>query len=121
MRKKNTCFLLTILSMALLLSFSYPKAVHAEPASECNIYALYLGSEDKGDSTLIESKGHYLLVDIGSAGNTPAIISQLTSLGITHVDIMFSHLHIDHTGGTSGDYLSGLHQLAQSGIIVDTL
>ena len=121
MRKKNTCFLLTILSFVLLLTFSYPKAVHAESVSECNIYALYLGSEDKGDSTLLESQGHYLLVDIGSAGNTPAIISQLTSLGITHVDIMFSHLHIDHTGGTSGDYLSGLHQLAQSGIIVDTL
>lgn len=34
---------------------------------------------------------------------------------------MFSHLHIDHTGGSSSDYLSGLHQLAQSGIIVDTL
>lgn len=121
MRKKNTCFLLTILSFVLLLTFSYPKAVHAESVSECNIYALYLGSENKGDSTLLESQGHYLLVDIGSAGNTPAIISQLTSLGITHVDIMFSHLHIDHTGGTSGDYLSGLHQLAQSGIIVDTL
>ena len=43
-------------------------------------------------STLLESKGHYLLIDIGADNHAPAIIKQLQTLGVTHVDVMFSHL-----------------------------
>lgn len=118
MRKKLTCFLL-ILSM--LLPFVLTTEVQASTNTELNIYALYLNSGDKGDSTLLESQGHYLLIDIGTASHAPTIIKQLQTLGVSHVDIMFSHLHIDHTGGTPSNYEAGLDQFAFAGITIDTL
>ena len=118
MRKKITCF---VLILSMLLPFVFTTKVEASVNPELNIYALYLDSGDKGDSTLLESKGHCLLVDIGTASHAPTIIKQLRALGITHVDIMFSHLHIDHTGGTPTNYQAGLTQLSLAGITVDTL
>lgn len=98
MRKKGICFGLIL---ALLLPFVFTTEVKASDNTELNIYAFYLNSEKKGDSTLLESKGHYLLIDIGADNHAPAIIKQLQTLGVTHVDVMFSHLHTDHTGGCS--------------------
>lgn len=118
MRKKGICFGLIL---ALLLPFVFTTKVKAADNTELNIYALYLNSEKKGDSTLLESKGHYLLIDIGADNHAPAIIKQLQTLGVTHVDVMFSHLHTDHTGGCSTDLQAGLKQFALSGITIDTL
>ena len=118
MRKKGICFGLIL---ALLLPFVFTTEVKASDNTELNIYALYLNSEKKGDSTLLESKGHYLLIDIGADNHAPAIIKQLQTLGVTHVDVMFSHLHTDHTGGCSTDLQAGLKQFALSGITIDTL
>ena len=103
MRKKGICFGLIL---ALLLPFVFTTEVKASDNTELNIYAFYLNSEKKGDSTLLESKGHYLLIDIGADNHAPAIIKQLQTLGVTHVDVMFSHLHTDHTGGCSTDLQS---------------
>ena len=118
MRKKGICFGLIL---ALLLPFVFTTEVKASDNTELNIYAFYLNSEKKGDSTLLESKGHYLLIDIGADNHAPAIIKQLQTLGVTHVDVMFSHLHTDHTGGCSTDLQAGLKQFALSGITIDTL
>ena len=98
MRKKGICFGLIL---ALLLPFVFTTEVKAS------------------DNT--ESKGHYLLIDIGADNHAPAIIKQLQTLGVTHVDVMFSHLHTDHTGGCSTDLQAGLKQFALSGITIDTL
>lgn len=62
-----------------------------------------------------------MLIDIGADNHAPAIIKQLQTLGVTHVDVMFSHLHTDHTGGCSTDLQAGLKQFALSGITIDTL
>ena len=118
MRKIGICFGLIL---ALLLPFVFTTEVKASDNTELNIYAFYLNSEKKGDSTLLESKGHYLLIDIGADNHAPAIIKQLQTLGVTHVDVMFSHLHTDHTGGCSTDLQAGLKQFALSGITIDTL
>lgn len=118
MRKKITCF---ILILSLLFPFVFTSEVKASTSTELNIYAIYLNSEKKGDSTLLESKGHCLLVDIGVANHAPAVIKQLQAVGATHVDVMFSHLHIDHTGGAAADFQAGLKQFALAGITVDTL
>ena len=119
MCKKLTCFLLIL---SILLPFVFTTDVQASTDDkELNIYVLYLNSDDKGDSTLLESRGHYLLIDIGAASHAPAIIRQLQTLGVSHVDIMFSHLHIDHTGGTSSNYEAGLDQFSFAGITIDTL
>ena len=118
MRKKITCFLLVLV---MLFSFAFPTRAQAATNTELNIYAIYLNSEKKGDCTLLESKGHYLLIDLGTYNHSPAIIRQLQALGASHVDVMFSHFHIDHTGGKASDPQWGLKQLAGAGITIDTL
>ena len=93
----------------------------AQENSELNIYAIYLGESDKGDATLLESKGHGLLIDIGSASQTGVIVEQLRKVGLTHVDVLFSHLHSDHIGSTHNNITAGLENLEAMGICVDTL
>ena len=118
MRKKLTCFLLVLV---MLLSVTYPTRVQAAANTELNIYAIYLNSEKKGDCTILESKGHYLVVDLGAASHLSTVISQLRVLGANHVDVMFSHFHTDHIGGTVSEPQYGLKQLANAGIRIDTL
>ena len=92
----------------------------AQENSELNIYAIYLGESDKGDATLLESKGHGLLIDIGSASQTGVIVEQLRKVGLTHVDVLFSHLHSDHIGSTHNNITAGLENLEAMGICVGT-
>lgn len=118
MRKRVLAFVLIISMLFYLVPADMAKA---GANTEMNIYAMYLGESEKGDSVLLESKGHYLLVDIGAALHAPAIVRQLNELGVTHVDIMFSHLHSDHIGGNDSNITAGLDQLHLMGITVDTL
>ena len=50
--------------------------VFAQESSQLNIYGIYLGEDEKGDCTLLESRGHGLLIDIGSASQTRTIVDQ---------------------------------------------
>lgn len=118
MKKKLQIILLTLI---LILPIFLPLTVSASPTTEMNIYAIYLDSPEKGDCVLLESKGHALLIDLGRYSHAPAILKQLKALNITHVDICFSHLHSDHTGGSSTDLIAGLKFLINSGITVDNL
>lgn len=117
----------TIASVAFMLCFALlfqSIKVQAAADTEMTIYGIYLESQDKGESVLLESRGHYLLMDLGSAGSVPAIVKQLKKLGITELDLYFSHLHMDHYGGKSGgrgNTTDGIQQLLQSGIKVNTL
>ena len=54
-----------LLSFTLLLTMVIlvPYTVKAAD-TEMTIYGIYLESEDKGESVLLESDGHYLLMDI---------------------------------------------------------
>ena len=105
--KKRSFFILVL----LLLIGSPKEMLFAQENSELNIYAIYLGESDKGDATLLESKGHGLLIDIGSASQTGAIVEQLRKVGLTHVDVLFSHLHSDHIGSTDNNITAGLENL----------
>lgn len=118
MRKKITCF---VLILSLFLPFMFTTEVQAATNTELNIYAIYLNSTEKGDSVLLESKGQYLLIDMGVSSQVPAIINELYTLGVTHLNVMFSHLHKDHVGGSSESMLSGLNQLTEAGFQIDTL
>ena len=119
MRKKFISFLLILAIFFTILPVQTVSA--AADDEELNIYAMYMTPATKGDSVLLESKGHYLLIDLGTSDHVPSIIKQLNKLGATHVDVMFSHLHKDHVGGSSTSILAGLKQLAAAGITVDTL
>ena len=74
-----------LLSFTLLLTMVIlvPYTVKAAD-TEMTIYGIYLESEDKGESVLLESDGHYLLMDIGSSGSVPAIIKQLQNRVCVH-------------------------------------
>lgn len=117
-RKRLVCLMMMI---AVLLCLLPVNTVKADETKELNIYAMYLGDEDKGDSVLLESKGHYLLVDIGSAASAAEIIRQLKKLQVTNVDVMLSHLHNDHIGGNEQSTTAGLEKINAAGIMVDTL
>ena len=122
MRKR--VFAVILIFSILFLSFPAEQAkAETNPGinTEMNIYAMYLGDGEKGDSVLLESQGHYLLVDIGDASQASVIGSQLNRLGAAHVDILFSHLHSDHIGGKDANVTAGLDQLRQMGITIDTL
>lgn len=120
MRKKLLSFLLVLTMIFTLLPTQITYAASSD-STELNIYAMYLKPDTKGDSVLLESKGHYLLIDLATSDHVPSIIKQLNALNVKHVDVMFSHLHKDHVGGASGNMLSGLNQLHTAGINVDTI
>lgn len=118
LKKVKTLFLVLVMMVAIIVP---TLAIKAEENKELDIYAMYLGDTEKGDSTLLVSKGQYLLIDIGAASSAPAIISQLQELGITHVDVLFSHLHTDHIGAHVENITVGLEQFRLMGITVDKL
>ena len=78
--------------------------------SDDRIHFIALGPSD---ATLIESNGHYGLVDAGNPSNLSSGIDiykfnglkvkqYLTGMGVTHLDfIVFTHAHSDHIGGIS--------------------
>lgn len=122
MRKFLKCILPAILIVSMLATFLPSQPVSAAE-KEMNIHALYLETNDKGESVLIESKGNYLLMDLGSYGNVDAIISYLKVQGITQLDLYFSHLHLDHCGGgLVGNMVTcGVEKLTGAGITIRTL
>lgn len=92
-------------------------SIQASPLDkELNIYAMYLENEEKGDAVLLESKGEYLLMDMGVASKASSIIRQLEALHVTEISVYFSHLHKDHIGGGASGILEGLEQLEAAGI-----
>lgn len=65
------------------------------------IYVFYLGTGEAGDAVLIESNGRYLLMDTGRKNSAGRLVSCLKKVmgGETRLDVYFSHMHGDHTGG----------------------
>ncbi len=119
--KKNVIKLLTGLCVLMLGLFA-GKEAYAYGA-EMTLHGIYLGENSKGDSVLLESQGEYLLMDIGMYYGTPYVIEELEDLGIDHLSIYFSHLHMDHTGscGTYEELTDGLQEFADAGITIDKL
>jgi beta-lactamase superfamily II metal-dependent hydrolase/glucan-binding YG repeat protein len=118
MRKRN---IFAICFFAIFIILFPTECAKAQTGNELNIYAIYLEEEEKGDSVLLESENQYLLVDIGKASQVPAVIKQLEKLNVSHVDIMFSHLHVDHMGANTDDITIGLRLIKAAGITIDTL
>jgi len=54
----------------------------------------------QGDSTLIHTVGHAVLIDAGEPRYGRQVVQYLRSLGITHLDyVVATHPHSDHIGG----------------------
>lgn len=112
---------LVVWSVMLVFLLGVNERVYAEESKELNIYAIYLNNEIKGESVLLESKGQYLLMDIGAHSHLPAVIDQLQELGIKELSVYFSHLHTDHIGATALDRAYGLRRINEAGIRIKTL
>lgn len=99
--------------------------IYGATGSEMNIYGLFLESDDKGESTLLESNGHYILMDLGSYSSIPAIVKHINNLKIKEIDLYFSHLHRDHYAGKvggAGNTTAGLDLfLKETGVKINTL
>ena len=57
---KRGFFILAIAAFFLL--GMQKEMVFAQESSQLNIYGIYLGEDEKGDCTLLESRGHGLLI-----------------------------------------------------------
>ena len=100
---KYVCLILSAVVTVLL--FGTDTKAYAAQNQEMNLYGIYVNSNEKGDSVLLESKGHYLLMDLGMSSHMPAICQELDRLGVTNIDLYLSHLHLDHVGGSRQDWL----------------
>lgn len=121
--KKQTKRMLTAFLIVSILAIFLPQQPVRAAEKEMNIHAMYLETDDKGESVLVESRGNYLLMDLGSYGNLDAIIRYLKAQGVRQLDLYFSHLHLDHCGGgMSGNSVTGgVQKLTSAGIEIRTL
>ena len=78
--------------LLLLFVYAMPTVVLA---SDLTITAI--GSANWGDSTLLESNGEYLLIDV-TGGEVNDVFNYLESNNISKFDLYLSHYHWDHYG-----------------------
>ena len=122
MKQKKITMVLAGLCLLLWGLFTWNRAETYAADTEMTLHGMYLGENSKGDSVLLESKGEYLLMDIGMYYGTPYVIEELEDLGIDHISLYFSHLHMDHIGSSgSWNLTDGLEEFVDSGITIDKL
>ena len=71
-------------------------------AGDLTLHSLYVG---QGDCTIIESNGHYMMIDAGYEGTTEYLVSYLNNLGVPDNKIDYAvatHPDADHIGGFAG-------------------
>ena len=90
-----------IIGIFIVLLVPIKNALATTSNNEMKIYSINIGNENRGDSTLVESNGEFLLMDIGDEGSYPYIDRFLSEKKVTHFSLYFSHFHKDHTGGFS--------------------
>ncbi len=88
-----------ILTAVLAFVFAAIPATQVQAADEMKVHFIDLKSNAiKGDATLIESQGQYLLIDTGDKDNNDTVVNYLKDLGVTNLDVLVSHFHSDHFG-----------------------
>ena len=78
--------------------FSYKRSTHlGDNEGKLSVYFLDVG---QGDSTLILFDEKTILVDAGETEMGNRVVSDLTTLGVTRIDLLVAtHPHSDHIGG----------------------
>lgn len=96
---KKLISLMLIMMLMFGSVFLFPASA-TEPGATGAIHVLNTGWED---AIILESDGHYALVDAGEPGRGPYIVDYLQRLAgrdTVHLDfIIGTHSHIDHMGG----------------------
>lgn len=68
----------------------------ASPYMRIRVIDLGNGSSARGDATLLESGGQYLLIDTGAKESHNQVISFLKRKGVRSLSLYISHYHEDH-------------------------
>jgi beta-lactamase superfamily II metal-dependent hydrolase len=78
--------------------FSYNRSTHlADNEGKLSVYFLDVG---QGDSTLVIFDKKTILIDAGETETGDRVVSDLTTLGVTRIDLLVAtHPHSDHIGG----------------------
>jgi glucan-binding YG repeat protein/beta-lactamase superfamily II metal-dependent hydrolase len=133
--KRIFSLVLTVVICLTVFAVALSASAADSSASSLNIHAIYLtkasdGSAGEGDAVLVESDGHYLLMDAGMgyypyADNestvrnndvSQSIMDYMDSVGIdesTPLDIYVSHIHNDHFGGIYNIIMSGKYNIGK--------
>lgn len=91
---------LFIVSLLIILGAGLGTAEVKAADTNMKLHAIYLS--DHGDAVLLESKGEYMLMDMGMYTNYNDIKNYLKSQGISKLSLYYSHFDPDHTGGNGG-------------------
>jgi len=76
------------------------KILAMSPNFQDNCLHIFFIDVGQGDSALIESSGHYLLIDAGDNDHGEKVVSLLKDFGVSRLDyVIATHPHIDHIGG----------------------
>jgi competence protein ComEC len=78
--------------------FSYNRSTHlADNEGKLSVYFLDVG---QGDSTLVLFDNKTILIDAGENDMGDRVVGDLTTLGVTRIDLLVAtHPHSDHIGG----------------------
>jgi competence protein ComEC len=82
----------------IIPDFGYNRSTHlADNEGKLSVYFLDVG---QGDSTLVLFNGRTILIDAGESDMGDRVVSDLTSLNVTRIDLLVAtHPHSDHIGG----------------------
>lgn len=107
-RRQHPLTLLLILLAVILSAFVYDHSPDSQ-SQPSNMVSAAAGDSavkvhfidvGQGDSTLIESNGHYMLIDAGENNQGDTVIEYLRSHQVTTLDyVIGTHPHSDHIGG----------------------
>jgi beta-lactamase superfamily II metal-dependent hydrolase len=98
MKRRLIALLLTLALLSLAAcDVSWLFGPSPAPADGVAVHFIDVG---QGDCSLVEARGHYLLIDAGERGSEDGVIKYLRRQGVERLDyVVATHPHSDHMGG----------------------
>ncbi len=94
------CILLAISCLGCIEPVNKKSPILMDSAMPDAPFKMHFIDVGQGDCILIETDGHYALIDAGEAADTHKGVGYLGDLGVTSLDLIIAtHPHTDHCGG----------------------